>query len=383
MPVEVSSGNVIVNNAHVHGNGNDDGDDDDDEDDDEDDDDDDEDDDEDDDDNHHHHHYELKVDKDTYMAPGYRLMADGIQIKKNALIESDVYANDLDNKGNITGDIFSAVVTPLFNSLPPFKSAPAGSQNITVKKNQELVLEPGDYRRIMVKDRGILILTGGVYNIEKLEAKKHSHIRFEEATEIRVERKIKISKQAYVGPANNSFIGASDIIFYISGDEHHVAKLEERVEFYGTIYTMDGKVELKKKTLFTGAILAPEVKVDKESVLTLDSFFDQSTGTAKLMAWSSEPEMEADVPTDFTLNQNYPNPFNPSTTISYALSDEGFVSIRVYDLLGREVAVLVNKTQEAGRHQVRFEAGHLSSGAYLYVLKTGSYRSVKKMVYMK
>jgi len=126
------------------------------------------------------------------------------------------------------------------------------------------------------------------------------------------------------------------------------------------------------------------VKVDKESNLTLNSFFDLSgSGSlAKQLAWFSEPEFEA-VPTDFALDQNYPNPFNPTTTISYALSDEGFVSIKVYDILGRQVASLVNRTQDAGRYQVRFDANQLSAGAYLYVLETPTFRSVKKMIFLK
>ncbi|HED37595.1 MAG TPA: T9SS type A sorting domain-containing protein [Ignavibacteria bacterium] len=80
---------------------------------------------------------------------------------------------------------------------------------------------------------------------------------------------------------------------------------------------------------------------------------------------------------------NYPNPFNPSTNIQYQLKEGGFVSIRVYDYLGREVAVLVNKAQPSGRYSVTFNASDLSSGVYFYKIDTNNFHKVKKMILMK
>jgi len=89
-------------------------------------------------------------------------------------------------------------------------------------------------------------------------------------------------------------------------------------------------------------------------------------------------------PTRYTLAQNYPNPFNPSTTIGYSLPNAGNVTLKVYDLLGKEVATLVNGYQVAGNHKVTFNASHLTSGVYFYRLTTGSsYNVVKKMVLLK
>ncbi len=402
--VEIFSGNILVNESSSHGRGNhnDDEDDDDDG-----DDDDEDDDDEDDDDDHRHNsrcghngsrgnghgnsqgrgngHYEIRIDKDTHVAPGYILMADRIQLKRDVSIESDVYANELDNRGDITGDIFGDVMTPLFTTLPPFKSAPAGSQDIRVNKNQTLVLEPGDYGRIYVKDRGTLILTGGVYNIEKLEAKKYSHIGFETATEVRVEEKIKIAKRSYVGPADGSYITAANIIFYIAEDHHDAARLEEDVHFFGTIYAQNSDVDLKKEVVFTGAILADEIKVSKDADLTVDSYFSTgggSLGKGSGSAWVV-PVMEVEVPEVSALASNYPNPFNPSTTIDFALSQAGQVSLKVYDIRGAEVAVLANGFREAGHYTVHFTPENMSSGTYLYVIDSGSFREVKRMLYLK
>ena len=396
--VEVFSGSIFVNNGSSMNeeNGNDDDDDDDGHGNDDDDDDGHGNDDDDDDGHHHNNHcghenngqgndFQLKMDKDVMIAAGYLVKADRIEMKRDGLIASDVYTNYLDSDGDITGTVYDNVDFPLFENLPPFKSGDAGSQNITVQKNQEVVLEPGDYGRIYVKDRGTLTFTGGVYNIKKLEAKKYSHVRFEERSEVRVEQQIKIDKRVYVGPAGGSYIDASDIIFYVQGQGSYGAKLEERAEFYGTIYVANGKVELKKKVEFTGAILAPEIKVDKESELTLDSYFDNMGGglaKGRNLAWI-EPAMEAELPEFSELKSNYPNPFNPSTTIDFALKDASDMTLKIYDIRGAEVATLVDGYQEAGHYSIHFTPEIMASGTYLYVLDAGDFREVRRMLYLK
>jgi hypothetical protein len=88
-------------------------------------------------------------------------------------------------------------------------------------------------------------------------------------------------------------------------------------------------------------------------------------------------------PTKFALTQNYPNPFNPTTTISYSLKSTGNVSLKVYDILGKEVAVLAEGVQNAGNHDVRFFASNLASGVYFYRLVSPAGTLVKKMMLMK
>jgi hypothetical protein len=88
-------------------------------------------------------------------------------------------------------------------------------------------------------------------------------------------------------------------------------------------------------------------------------------------------------PKDFYLSQNYPNPFNPSTKISFDLPLENFVSIKVYDVLGNEVATLINENKRAGNYEVEFNASSLSSGIYLYRIKTENFTQTKKMVLLR
>ena len=85
----------------------------------------------------------------------------------------------------------------------------------------------------------------------------------------------------------------------------------------------------------------------------------------------------------YNLSQNYPNPFNPSTVISYQLPVIGFVTLKVYDILGREVATLVNEEKPAGEYEVEFNGTNLPSGIYFYQIKAGNYSETKKMVLLK
>lgn len=88
-------------------------------------------------------------------------------------------------------------------------------------------------------------------------------------------------------------------------------------------------------------------------------------------------------PEKYLLGQNYPNPFNPATTITYQVPVSGFVSLKVYDALGKEVAELVGKEMTAGNYQVKFDASKLTSGIYFYKLQAGNYSDIKKAMLIK
>jgi hypothetical protein len=89
------------------------------------------------------------------------------------------------------------------------------------------------------------------------------------------------------------------------------------------------------------------------------------------------------VPTEFILSQNYPNPFNPSTKITYTIPSRSDVNIKVFNLLGSEVAELVKGEMEAGNHDVEFNAANLPSGVYFYRMQAGNFIGTKKMLLLK
>jgi len=99
--------------------------------------------------------------------------------------------------------------------------------------------------------------------------------------------------------------------------------------------------------------------------------------------YSQESEVTIVVPNVFTMSQNFPNPFNPSTTISFSLPSESFVSMKVFDILGREVSTLVSEKMPAGSYTKQWNASNLGSGIYFYRLQAGSFTETKKLVLLK
>ena len=89
------------------------------------------------------------------------------------------------------------------------------------------------------------------------------------------------------------------------------------------------------------------------------------------------------MPKAYNIEQNFPNPFNPSTTITYQIPNDGQVTIKVFDVLGREVKTLVDEFKPANWYSVVFDASHLSSGMYFYSIHAGDYNAVKKMMLIK
>ncbi|MCK9212307.1 MAG: T9SS type A sorting domain-containing protein [Ignavibacteriaceae bacterium] len=131
----------------------------------------------------------------------------------------------------------------------------------------------------------------------------------------------------------------------------------------------------------------------REGILCYSPFNnDQSWGDASRWLWTwignkmtvgVNDEANNNVVNSFNLAQNYPNPFNPSTKITYSLQNPELVTLRVFDVLGREVATLVNQYQTTGNHTVSFNASSLASGMYFYKLEAGSFQNLKKMMLLK
>jgi hypothetical protein len=126
-----------------------------------------------------------------------------------------------------------------------------------------------------------------------------------------------------------------------------------------------------------------DAKANKIKITNLsdsDLKFDNLTVTSAAGTGVSNTTLN---PVTFSLAQNYPNPFNPSTQIGYSIPKESFVSLKVYNLMGQEVASLVSNQQSAGSYSIPFDASHLSSGVYMYRLQAGSSVEVKRMMFVK
>jgi len=138
-----------------------------------------------------------------------------------------------------------------------------------------------------------------------------------------------------------------------------------------------------------GSILAGYNIPGGAAQVYLDGMFwtyDQSDNTLKAYALQTTGVPRGTglrIPTSISLLQNYPNPFNPATVISYQLPVNSYVTLKVYDVLGREVAGLVNEKQDAGHFSVQWDATKMPSGVYFYTLQAGEYRATKRMLLVK
>ena len=97
----------------------------------------------------------------------------------------------------------------------------------------------------------------------------------------------------------------------------------------------------------------------------------------------STTEKKIEIPHSIVLDQNYPNPFNPSTTISYEIPGSELVTIKIYDVLGREIETLVNEEKSPGKYKIEFDGSNLSSGIYFYQIKTNGFLKTNKMILLR
>ncbi len=141
-----------------------------------------------------------------------------------------------------------------------------------------------------------------------------------------------------------------------------------------TIELIESKAE--KKATFTFDINR-DAPVNKKD--TIDFMIKSNEGIMMLKSFI----FNYSAPKEFKLEQNYPNPFNPTTTIQYQLPADAKVTLKIYDVLGSEVATLVNGEQEAGYKEVKFNASNLASGMYIYRFIADKYVSIKKMMVIK
>ncbi len=113
------------------------------------------------------------------------------------------------------------------------------------------------------------------------------------------------------------------------------------------------------------------------------SVMDVSDGVFTIQPAVGVNDESNNLPKIYSLSQNYPDPFNPTTSIKYQLPQSGFVTLKVYDILGKEVATLINGQKAAGRYEVNFDASNLTSGIYIYQITANNYVSSKKMMLIK
>ncbi|HZW40551.1 MAG TPA: T9SS type A sorting domain-containing protein [Ignavibacteriaceae bacterium] len=143
-----------------------------------------------------------------------------------------------------------------------------------------------------------------------------------------------------------------------------------------------------EEMVVTGPRIANEVDVyyvvTAKDLGGLESSYSNSVTTRISVDPPEKQGNDFDKPITFSLNQNYPNPFNPNTTIEYSIPERQYVSLKIYNSIGKEVFTLVNEVKEAGNYKVNFNSdANFPSGIYFYKINAGSFNKVKKMILMK
>ncbi len=179
--------------------------------------------------------------------------------------------------------------------------------------------------------------------------------------------------------SNNTIAGIHDI----PGSLIDVYKANIN-EFSPSAYQWLGSTSVGGNGVFSYDITEPSIEAVS---LTATTSTGNTSGFGFIELITDIEKEDNNIPTEFSLHQNYPNPFNPSTKIRYSIPNVGSglaqTVLKVYDVLGKEVATLVNEEKPAGSHEVNFNASQLSSGVYFYEIRTGSFFETKKMYLLK
>lgn len=134
---------------------------------------------------------------------------------------------------------------------------------------------------------------------------------------------------------------------------------------------------------FLGGVVVNQAMSDSGTYTVTNLAVNKLKMTVTFDNVTSVEDFDDPAPKSFRLLQNYPNPFNPATTIAYTLPENGRVRLSVFDVLGREVAVLVDATKRAGNHQLSFDASALATGLYFYRIDAGAFQQTRRMLLLK
>jgi hypothetical protein len=219
---------------------------------------------------------------------GSNVVGDTVRLRANAQVYN-VHFNEsvFSNQANILGSQVTPQALPVLAALPPFPTITPGTTDIEVTTNQTMTLAPGSYRNVIVKTKGTLILTGGIYHMLTLDIRQEARILFQAPSEVRIKDEMDTDAKTVFGPsASAPTLQASQIVFYIQGtdDQGHppdgdpsvtptAVDIGERNTVVANIYAPNGTVRLRANTIGTGAYIGRQVLIGERVELTLKSAF--------------------------------------------------------------------------------------------------------------
>ncbi len=216
----------------------------------------------------------------TMLQAGSKVIGDTVRLRSDSQVY-DVNFNEsfFSTNATILGNQISPRSLPVL-TMPALPAITPGANDVVVPANQSLMLAPGAYRNITVNHDATLILTGGIYQMEKLDIRQDAKLHFTGATEMRVKNEMDTDASAFIGPAPSaSSLTASDIKFFCEGADDGgdlaatVVQIGERNTVIGNIYAPNGTVFLRANTIGTGAFIGKRAEIGERVELTLKSAF--------------------------------------------------------------------------------------------------------------
>jgi hypothetical protein len=298
---------------------------------------------------------------------------------------------------------------PLFAGfgLPAFETGTPNNERIDVRSYRTQTLGPGSYGTVQVRSRGTLVLSGGAYDMRRVEIGAQARVLVQAPTAVRVEERFNMGERSFFGPAGDD-LDPADIRVYVNGTEQRgrgdddddegdrvalAADVGQRGTFAGNLYAPHGTIHLRERSAVLGSLIARDLIVGTDVQVSLRSGWrtpgvQYQPGPPPPLAKPAVPAVALDEESGEGALANFPNPFNPATTLRYALPISGPVKLTIYSALGQEVQVLVRDTQPAGIYAVewdgRDEQGQaVASGVYLAELRTQQIRQVRKLLLMR
>ena len=188
-------------------------------------------------------------------------------------------------------------------------------------------------------------------------------------------------KSLALDKSGNVYVTGSSYVFGTSGSSNNYATIKynsQGIQQWAAVYNGPGNY-------YDGAT---SIAVDSSGYLYVTGYSTGSgTGydyaTIKYSQSTGIAQTSSEIPDQYSLSQNYPNPFNPVTNLEFGISDLGFVSLKVYDILGKEIITLVNEKLSPGNYKVEFDGSGLTSGVYFYRLTVGEFTDTKRMMLVK
>lgn len=265
--------------------------------------------------------------------------------------------------------------------LPDVADVVYGSDDVEVPRNGSLTLDEGDYRNIKVQENATLTLTGGTYNIRRLDMNNGAVLQVEAAVTMNIDDDLDVNRDATLELLNAT--ATTDVSFNVDGDD---VKLRDRVVWVGTILAPQADVVFQDQSFFKGSVCAKRIELHRRTITVHHN-------SAIPLPKRAAAEVLADgagvsLPEAYSLEQNYPNPFNPTTTIRFALPEAGPASLKIYNVRGQLVQTLANGSFEAGVHSFAWDGTNavgekVASGLYFYQLIAGDFYRVKRMILLK